>query len=201
MVSHCALSATPSWKHTLAGGIISIIAGLILFFEPALFLRLILYFFGIIALIIALVLLAAAAFFSRGSGPFTPVLLIIGLFFLVAGGLTFWKPEVIGGFFFVVTSAFLVIVGLGMAATGMFQGESMTRKILLIAGGVVLALLGLLAIFHVGFTSILITRLLGVFFIAGGLVSLAGAIMLWRRKEEIDPGYIDATIVEDERVD
>jgi uncharacterized membrane protein HdeD (DUF308 family) len=201
MVSYCATSAKPSWKHTLAGGIISIVVGLILYFEPALSLRIILYFFGIIAIIIAIVLLAAAAFFSRGSGPLTPVLLIIGLFFLVVGALAFWKPEVIGGFLSVIASAVLIIVGLGMAATGMFQGESVTRKILIIAGGIALALLGILAIFHADFTSILIIRLLGVFFIAGGLVSIAGAFIFRRREEKTDPGYIDATIVEEERVD
>lgn len=201
MVSYCATSANPSWKHTLAGGIISIIVGLILYVEPALSLRILIYFFGIIALIIAVVLLAAAAFFSRGSGPLTPVLLIIGLFFLVAGALAFWKPEVIGGFLSVIASAVLIIVGLGMAATGLFQGESTVRKILTIAGGIALALLGILAIFHAGFTSILITRILGVLFIGGGLVSLAGAFMFRRREEKNDPGYIDATIVEEERVD
>lgn len=201
MVSYCATSANPSWKHTLAGGIISIVAGFILCFEPALSLRILLYFFGIIAIIIAIALLAAAAFFSRGSGPLTPVLLIIGLFFLVVGALAFWKPEVIGGFLSVIASAVLIIVGLGMAATGMFQGESIVRKILTIAGGIALALLGILAIFHAGFTSVLIIRLLGVFFIAGGLVSIAGAFMFRRREEKTDPGYIDATIVEEERVD
>lgn len=201
MVSYCATSANPSWKHTLAGGIISIIAGLILFLEPALSLRFLLFFFGIIAIIIALVLLAAAAFFSRGSGPLTPVLLIIGLFFLVAGALAFWKPEVIGGVLSVIASAVLIIVGLAMAATGLFQGESILRKILTIGGGIALALLGILAIFHAGFTSILIVRLLGVFFIAGGLVSIAGAFIFRRRKERKDPGYIDATIVEEKSVD
>lgn len=201
MVSYGTMSATPSWKYTLACGIISIIAGLILFFEPALSLRLLLYFFGIIAIIIAIVVLAAAAFFSRGSGPLTPVLLIIGLFFLVAGVLAFWKPEFISGFLSVIASAFLIIVGLGMAAAGIFQGESVTRKILTIVGGIVLALLGILALFHSGFTSFLVIRFLGVFFIAGGLVSLVGALMLLREEKEVEPGYIDATIVEDERVD
>lgn len=191
------MTTAQSWKYTLAAGIIGVIAGLILFLEPALSLRLLIYFFGIIVLIIALVLLAAAAFFSRGSGPLTPVLLIIGLFFLVVGVLAFWKPDLIAGFISVIAGIILIIAGLGMAWTGIVQNESVPRKILLAVGGIVLALLGILSFIQSGFTSHLIIRLLGIFVIVAGLISLAGAFFLWRQEKKRAPEYIDATIVED----
>lgn len=197
MAAYSDMTTTQSWKYTLAAGIIGVIAGLILFLEPALSLRLLIYFFGIIVLIIALVLLAAAAFFSRGSGPLTPVLLIIGLFFLVVGVLAFWKPDLIAGFVSVIAGIILIIAGLGMAWTGIVQKESVPRKILLAVGGIVLALLGISSFIQGGFPSHLIIRLLGVFVIVAGLVSLVGAFFLWRQEKKRVPEYIDATIVED----
>jgi len=190
------MCTTRSWKYPLAAGIFGILLGLFLFLEPALSLKIIFYSFGIIALVVALVILAGAVFFSRGSGPLSPVLLVIGILVLVIGVMAFLNPNLLGGVLAAIAAAVLIVGGLGMTFTGLFQAESILRKVPMVLGGLILVILGILFLFHSGFTAALIIRLLGFFFLVAGIVSVAGAVVLWWQERHCTPDYIDAQIVE-----
>jgi hypothetical protein len=196
MAAYCVMCTTKSWKYPLAAGTLSILLGVLLFLEPALSLRLFLYSLGIIAVVIAAVILAGAAFFSRGSGPLAPLLLVIGILVLAMGVTAFINPGLLGGVMAVIAAAVLIVGGLGMACTGVFQGETLPRRLLMALGGIILAILGFMVLFHTAFTTVLIVRLFGLFFLVAGVVSVAGAVVLWWQGRSCQPGWIDAELVE-----
>ncbi|OPX70877.1 MAG: hypothetical protein A4E37_00029 [Methanoregulaceae archaeon PtaB.Bin056] len=196
MADVCVLAAPRSWAYLFAVGICAILIGAFLFLEPALTIRLLLYSLGIIAVVVAVLFLAGAAFFSRGGGPAFPVLLVIGILVLALGILAFLKPDLVGGFLAVIAAALLIVGGLGMAVTGLFQGTASAGRVLSVVGGSLLAILGFLFLFHATFTASFVVRLVGVFLMGSGVVSLAGSLIRWWRQRSDGPGWIDAELVE-----
>ncbi len=195
MSDACVFTTTRSWTSSLFAGVVALFLGALLFLEPALTIRLLLYSLGIIAVVVAVLLFAGAAFFSRGGGPVVPLLLVIGILVLALGVLAFLKPDLVGGFLAVIAAALLIVGGLGMAVTGAFQGPAFAGRALSVIGGVLLAILGFLFLFHTGFTATLVVRLVGIFLLGAGAVFLAGALLRWWRERGCGPEWIDAEVV------
>ncbi len=190
------MCTTRSWQHPLATGIISVLLGILFVTEPALTLRIALYSLGILALAAGVLFITGAVFFSRGSGPLMPLLLAMGIFALVVALLAFLQPDLLGGVLAIIAAAVLIIGGLIMAATGLFQGVTAVRKALMVLGGFVLVILGLLFVFHAGMTATLILQMLGLFLLAAGMVLVAAAVVLYWQEQKHEPEYIDAEIVQ-----
>ncbi|OPX73273.1 MAG: hypothetical protein A4E39_01152 [Methanoregulaceae archaeon PtaB.Bin152] len=188
--------APRSWAYLFAMGVLGVFIGALLFLEPALAIRLLVYSLGIVAVVVAVLFFAGAAFFSRGGGPLVPLLLAIGALVLAIGVLALLNPGLVGGFVAVIAAALLIVGGLGMAGTAVFQRASLAGRVLSAGGGVLLAVLGLLFLFHAAFTASLVVRLVGIFLMAAGVVSLAGSLVRWWRERRAQPRYIDAELVE-----
>jgi len=191
-----AVMTTRSWTSSLFAGAVAILLGVLLILEPALTIRLLLYSLGIVAVVVAILFFAGVAFFSRGGGPLVPLLLVIGVLVLALGVLAFLKPDLVGGFLAVIAAAFLIVGGLGVAFTGVFQRSGFAARALSLLGGALLTILGLLFLFHTGFTATVVVRLVGVFFLGAGVVFLVGSVLQWWRERRHGPLYIDAELVE-----
>lgn len=196
MADVCVVAAPRSWAYLFATGTLAILIGALLFLEPALIIRLLLYSLGIVAVVLAVLIFAGAAFFSRGGGPLVPLLVVIGVLVLAIGVLAFLNPDLVGGFMAVIAAALLIVGGLGMAGTAVFQRASFAERVLAVLGGAVLAVLGLLFLFHAAFTASLVVRLVGIFLMGAGVVSLGGSLIRWWRQRGSRPGWIDAELVE-----
>ena len=194
MSDACVFATTRSWTSSLFAGVVALFLGALLFLEPALTIRLLLYSLGIIAVGVAVLLFAGAAFFSRGGGPVVPLLLVIGILVLALGILAFLKPDLVGGFLAVIAAALLIVGGLGIAVTGVFQGPTFAGRVLSVIGGLLLAILGFLFLFHTGVTATLVVRLVGIFLFGAGAVFLAGAFLWWWRGRGCGPEWIDAEV-------
>jgi len=189
-------AAHRSWAYLFAMGVLGVFFGALLFLEPALMIRLLVYSLGIVAVVVAVLFFAGAAFFSRGGGPLVPLLLVLGVLVLAIGVLAFLNPGLFGGFVAVIAAALLIVGGLGMAGTAVFQRASVAGRVLSAGGGILLAVLGLLFLFHAAFTASLVVRLVGIFLMAAGVVSLAGSLGRWWRERRAQPRYIDAELGE-----
>lgn len=195
MVSFFIMSTTRSWHYVLAAGIIAILSGALMLLDPGLTLRLSLYFVGAVALVVALVMFLIA-FSSGKGGSATALALASGVLFLIVAFTAFFRPAIIGGFLTVIAAAVLIIAGLGIASAGLFGGGQVLQRVIAIPGGAILAVLGLLLIYHGDITVILIVRLLGLLVLGAGILSLAWAFILRIRGRNNRPQYIDTPTVE-----
>jgi uncharacterized membrane protein HdeD (DUF308 family) len=178
----------------LAGGILAVFVGLLLFLEPALSLRLMLYSLGALAVIVAVISLAAAAFLSRGGGLPFGVALVLGILMLGVAFIAFSNPDLLGGILATLAGAILIVGGLGIAVSGVFSLHPVTRKLAQVAGGGALLAIGLLLVFRSGLAATLLARVIGIFILALGCVLLALAVLGWLKDRRSLPDWTDVSV-------
>jgi uncharacterized membrane protein HdeD (DUF308 family) len=200
MASYRMLWTTGSWKTPFTLGIIALLLGGIFFLFPDLSLTLVIYLFAVVALLIGIILLAAAAFIARGSGGFFAVPLVLGVIAVILAVYSFLNPESTATFIAIVIGAGCIIAGLIGAFTALFQPAPAIRRALLAAGGFLLAGLGMIILFFLQRSVVLIFQLLGAFLVAAGAVAIIGAfVLLWKGRSgrSNDPRVIDAEFREE----
>ncbi|MCQ8894189.1 MAG: DUF308 domain-containing protein [Methanolinea sp.] len=183
-----------SWPSLFAVGILAVFLGLLLFLEPALSLRLVLYSIGALAVIVAVISLAAAAFLSRGGGWPFGVTLVFGILMLFVAFIAFSNPDLLGGILATLAGAILIVGGLGVAITGAFSLHPPARKFAQVTGGGGLLAIGLLLVFRSGLAVTLIVRVIGIFILALGGVLLAVAVLGWLKDRRSPPDWVDVTV-------
>jgi len=194
------LWTTGSWKTPFTLGIIALLLGGIFFLFPDLSLTLVIYLFAVVALLIGIILLAAAAFIARGSGGFFAVPLVLGVIAVILAVYSFLNPESTATFIAIVIGAGCIIAGLIGAFTALFQPAPAIRRVLLAAGGFLLAGLGMIILLFLQRSVVLIFQLLGAFLVAAGAVAIIGAfVLLWKGRSggSNDPRVIDAEFREE----
>ena len=194
------LWTTGSWKTPFTLGIIALFLGGIFFLFPDLSLTLVIYLFAVVALLIGIILLAAAAFIARGSGGFFAVPLVLGVIAVILAVYSFLNPESTATFIAIVIGAGCIIAGLIGAFTALFQPAPAIRRVLLAAGGFLLAGLGMIILLFLQRSVVLIFQLLGAFLVAAGAVAIIGAfVLLWKGRSggSNDPLVIDAEFREE----
>ncbi len=187
-------SPARSWPSFLAGGIPAVFLGLLLFLEPALSLRLVLYSLGALAVIVGIIFLAAAVFLSRGGGWPFGVTLVFGLLMLGIAFIAFSNPGLLGGVLATLAGAVLVVWGLAIAVSGAFSLPSFARKLGQVAGGGVLLATGLLLVFRSGLAATLIARAIGIFVLVFGVILLALAVLGWLKDRRSPPDWTDVCV-------
>ncbi len=192
MASYGMLCTTDSWRYPLTLGIIGLLIGGMFFFFPDLSLRLVIYLFAVIALLAGIILLAAAAFLAKGSGGFFAVPLVLGVIAVILAVYSFMNPESTATFIAIVIGAGCIIAGLVGAFTALFQPAPAIRRVLLAAGGFLLAGLGIVILVFLQRSVVLIFQLLGAFLMVAGAVAIIGAIVVLLRGGPSEPGVIDA---------
>ena len=200
MASYRMLWTTGSWKTPFTLGIIALLLGGIFFLFPDLSLTLVIYLFAVVALLIGIILLAAAAFIARGSGGFFAVPLVLGVIAVILAVYSFLNPESTATFIAIVIGAGCIIAGLIGAFTALFQPAPAIRRVLLAAGGFLLAGLGMIILLFLQRSVVLIFQLLGAFLVAAGAVAIIGAfVLLWKGRSggSNDPRVIDAEFREE----
>ena len=200
MASYRMLWTTGSWKTPFTLGIIALLLGGIFFLFPDLSLTLVIYLFAVVALLIGIILLAAAAFIARGSGGFFAVPLVLGVIAVILAVYSFLNPESTATFIAIVIGAGCIIAGLIGAFTALFQPAPAIRRVLLAAGGFLLAGLGMIILIFLQRSVVLIFQLLGAFLVAAGAVAIIGAfVLLWKGQSggSNDPRVIDAEFREE----
>ncbi|MDH7510779.1 MAG: DUF308 domain-containing protein [Methanolinea sp.] len=183
-----------SWPSFLAGGILAVFLGLLLFLEPALSLRLILYSLGALAVIVALISLAAAVFLSRGGGWPFGVTLVFGLLMLGVAFVAFSKPDLLGGILATLAGAVLIVGGLAIAVSGAFSLSPPARRLAQVAGGGALLATGLLLVFRSGIAATLIARAIGILVLIFGGILLALAVLGWLKDRRSPPAWTDVCV-------
>jgi uncharacterized membrane protein HdeD (DUF308 family) len=184
MPSYRMMSTTSSWKFPLVLGILAIIIGAMLFFFPEQSLRFIIYLFGFIAVIIAIILFASAWGISRSGSSSFVVPLILGIVTLIIGLVSFLNPGIIGAFFAVVFSILFIVSGLALLFSALFSWRTASHRLLMAAGGIALAAIGIAILLYTAFTAELIVQLIGLFFIVSGVAGIIGALVLYRRSKQ-----------------
>ena len=200
MASYRMLWTTGSWKTPFTLGIIALLLGGIFFLFPDLSLTVVIYLFAVVALLIGIILLAAAAFIARGSGGFFAVPLVLGVIAVILAVYSFLNPESTATFIAIVIGAGCIIAGLIGAFTALFQPAPAIRRVLLAAGGFLLAGLGMIILLFLQRSVVLIFQLLGAFLVAAGAVAIIGAfVLLWKGQSggSNDPRVIDAEFREE----
>jgi uncharacterized membrane protein HdeD (DUF308 family) len=200
MASYRMLWTTGSWKTPFTLGIIALLLGGIFFLFPDLSLTLVIYLFAVVALLIGIILLAAAAFIARGSGGFFAVPLVLGVIAVILAVYSFLNPESTATFIAIVIGAGCIIAGLIGAFTALFQPAPAIRRVLLAAGGFLLAGLGMIILLFLQRSVVLIFQLVGAFLVAAGAVAIIGAfVLLWKGRSgrSNDPRVIDAEFREE----
>ncbi len=192
MASYGMLCTTDSWRYPLTLGIIGLLIGGMFFFFPDLSLRLVIYLFAVIALLAGIILLAAAAFLAKGSGGFFAVPLVLGVIAVILAVYSFMNPESTATFIAIVIGAGCIIAGLVGAFTALFQPAPAIRRVLLAAGGFLLAGLGIVILVFLQRSVVLIFQLLGAFLMVAGAVAIIGALVVLLRGGPSEPGVIDA---------
>jgi uncharacterized membrane protein HdeD (DUF308 family) len=183
MPSYRMMSTTGSWKFPLGLGVLAIFIGVLLFIFPEQSLRFIIYLFGFIAFIIAIILFASAWGISRSGSSSFAVPLILGIVALIIGLVSFLNPGLIGAFFAVVFSILFIISGLALLFSALFSWRTASHRLLMAAGGIALAAIGIAILLYTAFTAELIIQLIGLFFIVSGVVGIIGALVLYRRSK------------------
>lgn len=183
-----------SWQPFLVGGILAVFLGILLFLEPALSLRLMLYSLGALAVLVAVISLAAAAFLSRGGGWPFGVALVFGILMLVVAFVAFSNPGLLGGILATLAGALLIVGGLAIAVSGAFSFHSLAGKLAHVAGGGALLAIGLLLVFGSGLAATFIVRATGFLILALGGVLLVQAILGWLKERRSPPAWIDVSV-------
>ena len=189
----------PGRPHSPLGSSALLLGG-IFFLFPDLSLTLVIYLFAVVALLIGIILLAAAAFIARGSGGFFAVPLVLGVIAVILAVYSFLNPESTATFIAIVIGAGCIIAGLIGAFTALFQPAPAIRRVLLAAGGFLLAGLGMIILLFLQRSVVLIFQLLGAFLVAAGAVAIIGAfVLLWKGRSggSNDPRVIDAEFREE----
>ncbi|NYT16648.1 MAG: hypothetical protein GKC06_01390 [Methanomicrobiales archaeon] len=181
MASHCVLCATGSWKLPLVIGILAIIVGSLLLLFPSRSVEFILAIFGVIAFVIGLLLFWSAWTIRRAGSAAFAAPLILGILALVLALVAFFNPDLIRAFLAVIFAFFCIIGGLLMLAAAFSWWASAARRILMGGGGIILAAIGILILFSPYISAPLVMEMIGLFFLASGLVSVIGSLLLWRR--------------------
>ncbi|NYT08176.1 MAG: hypothetical protein GKC05_07985 [Methanomicrobiales archaeon] len=176
-----------SWKQPLVAGIIFLVLGGLLFFFPEGSLRLFVFLFGLLAFIAGIGLFVGAWMLSRSGGMVFVVPLILGVCAVVLGILSFTDPELIGAFAAVLLGILLVIGGLAGAFSAVSRPGTGTGRALGLIGGLLVALLGFLILFWPRLSSLAIVRIIGVVFMAAGIIALAGSLVLAVRERSCAP--------------
>jgi uncharacterized membrane protein HdeD (DUF308 family) len=187
----CRMNPGGSWRFPVALGILGVVIGVLLIIFPDQAIRITIYLFGLFAIIIALILFAVAYGMSRGGGAIAAIPVIVGIVFLIFGLVSFVNPGIIGAFMAVLFSLLAIIAGFGLLFSSVFTVRPAVMKILVAAGGIFLAAIGISILFSTEATSQFIVQLIGAFFIASGLISVIGALLMRGRKEKTDWERID----------
>lgn len=185
-----------SWRFPFILGIVGMAVGSVFFFLPGFSLHILTILFALIALLVAVIFFAFALFLSRGSGGFFLVPLSLGILVLLVALASLFYPGLVGALIAVLIGAACLIAGLGGVFTAGLQPGPGARRLLVAAGGIILAILGILILLHREFTLVLVFRLVGMFLIVAGAVAVLGAVVLWRRGRSRDPQVIDICIGE-----
>lgn len=182
-----------SWKFPAVLGILGVIIGSLLILFPGQAIRIAIYLFGAFAIIIAIILFAIAYGMSRGGGGLAAVPAIIGIVALIIGVVSFVNPGIIGAFAAVLFSLIAIISGFALFFSSVITLRPLAQRILAAAGGIFLAAIGISILFYTEVTSQLVVQLVGVFFIAAGVIALIGALLSrgqekteWERLDESD---------------
>ncbi len=176
-----------SWKPPLVAGIIFLVLGSLLFFFPEGSLRLFIFLFGVLAFIAGIGLFIGAWILSRSGGMSFVVPLILGICAVLLGILSFTDPALIGAFAAVLLGLLMIIGGLAGAFSAISRPGSGSRRGLGLIGGILVALLGFLILFWPRLSSIAIVRIIGIVFMAAGIVALAGSAILALRERSCAP--------------
>ncbi|MDD1714655.1 MAG: DUF308 domain-containing protein [Methanoregulaceae archaeon] len=184
MVFVCRMNPGGSWRFPVALGILGVVIGVLLILFPEQAIRITIYLFGLVAIIIAVILFAIAYGMSRGGGAVAAVPAIIGIVFLIFGLVSFVNPGIIGAFMAVLFSILAIIAGFGLLFSSVFTVRPAAMKILVAAGGIFLAAIGISILFSTQATSLFIVQLAGAFFIASGVISLVGALLMRGGRQE-----------------
>jgi uncharacterized membrane protein HdeD (DUF308 family) len=187
----CRMNPGGSWRFPVAIGILGVVIGVLLILFPEQAIRTTIYLFGLVAIIIAVILFAVAYGMSRGGGAVAAVPAIIGIVFLIFGLVSFVNPGIIGAFMAVLFSLLAIIAGFGLLFSSVFTVRPVAMKILVAAGGIFLAAIGISILFSTQATSQFIVQLVGAFFIASGVISLIGALLMRGRREEMTYQRLD----------
>ena len=187
----CRMNPGGSWRFPVAIGILGVVIGVLLILFPEQAIRITIYLFGLVAIIIAVILFAIAYGMSRAGGAVAAVPAIIGIVFLIFGLVSFVNPGIIGAFMAVLFSLLAIIAGFGLLFSSVFTVRPAAMKILVAAGGIFLAAIGISILFSTQATSLFIVQLAGAFFIASGVISLIGALLIRGREEEITYQRLD----------
>jgi uncharacterized membrane protein HdeD (DUF308 family) len=187
----CRMNPGGSWRFPVAIGILGVVIGVLLILFPEQAIRITIYLFGLVAIIIAVILFAVAYGMSRGGGAVAAVPAIIGIVFLIFGLVSFVNPGIIGAFMAVLFSLLAIIAGFGLLFSSVFTVRPVAMKILVAAGGIFLAAIGISILFSTQATSQFIVQLVGAFFIASGVISLIGALLMRGRREEMTYQRLD----------
>ena len=176
-----------AWKPLLVLGIFGLVLGALLFLFPETSLHMIVFLFGVLAVLIGIGLFIAAWAISRSGGMFFAVPLILGICALLLGFVSFVNPVLIGAFGAVVLAIFLIIGGLAWAISAVFHPGSGIRRVLTAIGGIILAVLGVLILFTPILSGVVIVRIMGVFLIGVGIITLIGSVVQAVRERSCPP--------------
>jgi len=187
MAFYCILNASNPRNIPLASGIAAGIAAIFLgslfLFFPGHSLRIIIYLTGAAAIILGILLLALAWKLARSGTPAFALPVIFGICAIVIGIVSWLNPGIIGAFIAVLFAFACLAGGLGMAFVAMYLAISPLRKILIAAGGMTIAIIGILTLFYPQLSTTVILQLIGFFLMGTGVIVLAEVVTVWWRKK------------------
>jgi len=165
----------------------AVLLGALLFFFPGPSLRILIYLAGALALLLGIVLLLLAWLIARGGTPAFAVPAILGISAIAFGLVSWANPGIIGAFMAVIFGFACILCGLGAAFAALLHASSPIRRVLITTGGILVAIIGILTLFHPRLSVTVILQLLGLLLMGTGAVLLAEVLtLLWRGRSRGD---------------
>lgn len=173
-----------TWWLMLLRGIVAIVFGLLTCFQPLISVSVLVMFFGAFVLVDGILAIASAVQ-GRKTHQDWWILLLWGLFGVIAGALTLAMPDITTLVLLMYIAAWAVVTGIvEIIAAIRLRGEALGRG-WLILGGLLSALFGIVLFIHPGAGAVAIAWLIGTFAIILGIIFAALAFHMRKISKDL----------------
>ncbi|MBV9232269.1 MAG: HdeD family acid-resistance protein [Chloroflexi bacterium] len=162
------------WQGLMFQGIIAILFGLAIIVWPHLTVIVFVYLFGAFLLVDGIAALIVSPF-MRETTRYWWIVLLIGLFCIGAGLVTFFWPHITAIVLLYLVAIWAIVVGILEIALPFSPGNSFSQEWPYAIGGAIFLLLGIFLILRPGAGILSIVWLVGLCAIVGGILTLIRA--------------------------
>jgi uncharacterized membrane protein HdeD (DUF308 family) len=162
-------------------GCIALLVGLFMVLFPNSALKILVILVGALALCIGILLCIMSLVLSRAGGLAGLVLLVPGVAALALAIFCFLDPVTAGSSLTMVLGAVILFGGLGVVFSGVSRKGLWAQRALLGAGGVVIAVLGLILMIYPGISSLTLVTILGILLLIVGFIGLLTSVLFLLR--------------------